>query len=170
MNNHISLSKHASITSPSSLNDKISIPRLEARDLHGNIRIIPDDFLSKKTLLFFAFKREQQCSIDSWVEGLRLRSSQNKITWIEIPLLQKPWKLLSSWIDHGMKRGITDHELRGHVWTTYTNRASFLKKMGLNSAASIYISVALQNGSITSIVSGDYTPAKAEIILQALQD
>lgn len=152
------------------LNSKITLPLLHGRDLNGNDCVIPHDLPAKKTLLLFAFKREQQSSIDSWVNALGLRSPENKIPWLEIPLIQKPWKLLSSWIDHGMKRGITDHELRSHVWTIYTNRSSFLKAMQLSSIESIYICVAFQDGSLKALVSGDYTSATAEIILKALKD
>lgn len=170
MQDYISAPQHSDSHSNQMLNNKTTLPRLIARDLNGNDWVIPQDLPAKKTLLFFAFKREQQSSIDSWVNALGLRDPENKISWIEIPLIQKPWKLLSSWIDHGMKRGIKDHDLRGHVWTIYTNRGSFLKAMKLNSTESIYICVALQDGSIKAVVSGDYSSATAEIILKELKN
>ncbi len=122
MKSHSSPSRLSGSNLHPMLNNQISLPLLHARDLNGNNWIIPDDLPAEKTLLLVAFKREQQSSIDSWIDGLRLRASENKIAWLEIPLLQKPWKILSSWIDHGMKRGIRDHDLRGHVWTIYTHR------------------------------------------------
>ena len=170
MSNHISSSQYSGINFNASSNDKMSIPRLHARDLNGNNWVIPYDLPAKKTLLLFAFKREQQNSVDSWIDGLGLRASENKIAWIEIPLLQKPWKLLSSWIDHGMKQGITDHDLRGHVWTIYTNRDSFLKEIGLTSANSIYALVVSKDGTVLSSASGEYSATAAQVILKALQD
>jgi len=170
MHHYISSSQNSSLHFHSSLNHDVRIPRLESRDLNGNDWLLPHDLPAKKTLLLFAFKREQQSSIDSWVNALGLRSPENKIPWLEIPLIQKPWKLLSSWIDNGMKRGIEDHNLRSHVWTIYTNRSSFLKTMKLSSIQSIFICVAHRDGSVAALVSGDYTSAAAQIILKALEN
>ena len=120
--------------------------------------------------MLFAFKREQQNSIDSWIDGLGLRAPESKIAWIEIPLLQKSWKLLRSWIDQRMKRGITDYDLRGHVWTIYTNRDSFLKDIGLTSANSIYALVVRKDGTVLSSAFGEYASSAGEIVLKALQN
>ncbi|MBX9578497.1 MAG: hypothetical protein K2W97_08510 [Chthoniobacterales bacterium] len=170
MKSHVSPSQHSVINFNPSSNDKMSIPRLHARDLNGNNWGIPHDLPANKTLLLFVFKREQQSLIDSWIDGLGLRASENKIAWIEIPLLQKPWKILSSWIDQRMKRGITNHDLRGHVWTIYTNRGSFLKNIGLNSSDSICVLVVRKDGSVLSSASGEYSKSSAELILKELQN
>ena len=148
----------------------MTIPRLHARDLNGNNWVIPHNLPAEKTLLLFAFKREQQNSIDSWIDGLGLRAPESKIAWIEIPLLQKSWKLLRSWIDQRMKRGITDYDLRGHVWTIYTNRDSFLKDIGLTSANSIYALVVRKDGTVLSSAFGEYASSAGEIVLKALQN
>ncbi|MEI6416493.1 MAG: hypothetical protein WCO92_02095, partial [Verrucomicrobiota bacterium] len=84
--------------------------------------------------------------------------------------LQKPWKLLHSWIDQGMKRCITDHDLRGHVWTIYTNRDSFLKSQGLTSLNSICVLVVSKDGTVLSSTSGEYSKSSAELILKELQN
>ena len=120
--------------------------------------------------MLFAFKREQQNSIDSWIDGLGLRAPESKIAWIEIPLLQKSWKLLRSWIDQRMKRGITDYDLRGHVWTIYTNRDSFLKDIGLTSPNSICVLVVSKDGTVLSSAFGEYASSAGEIVLKALQN
>jgi hypothetical protein len=167
MNRH---SQYSDFNSATISNSKIQIPLLHARDLNGSTWIIPDDLPAQKTLLLVAFKRQQQNSINSWIHGLALRSAENRIAWIEVPLLQKPWKLLESWIDQGMRRGITDCNLRGHVWTVYTNRSSFLKTIGVTSTHAIYALVVHQNGTIIASVTGDYCTNNAAIILKALRD
>ena len=82
--------------------------------------------------------------------------------------MQNPWKLVAPWIDHGMRRGITEEELRAHVWTIYTNRSSFLKELSLPSTKDIAILVVDKNGIILGKASGDYTKDKAQVILNLL--
>ncbi len=143
-------------------------PLLHAHDLNGKSWILPHDLSAQKTLLLVAFKRQQQDSVDSWINALELRSPKNHIAWIEVPLLQRPWKLVASWIDHGMRRGVTEEALRAHVWTTYTNRSLFLKTLGLTGTKSIVVLVVNKKGAILEKVSGDYTKNKAQVVLKAL--
>lgn len=130
--------------------------------------MIPQDLPAERTLLLVAFRREQQKSIDSWIHGLKLHSSDNQIPWIEIPLIQRRWKLLSSWIGYGMRCGISDNELRAHVWTAYTNRSSFLKRMRLTRIDCVYSFVVSKDGRVLALVSGDYNSDAAQLILKAL--
>ena len=147
---------------------EVKIPLLHAHDLNGKSWVLPNDLQAKKTLILVAFERQQQDSVNSWIYHLKLRSPKNKITWIEIPLLQNPWKLVAPWIHNGMRRGITEEALRSHVWTIYTNRSSFLKELSLPSAKVITILVVDKNGIILEKVSGDYTKDKAQVILKIL--
>ena len=147
---------------------EVKIPLLHAHDLNGKSWVLPHDLQAKKNLLLVAFKRQQQDSVSSWIDHLNLRSPKNKIAWLEIPLLQNPWKLVAPWIDHGMRRGITEEALRSHVWTIYTNRSSFLKELSLPSTKDIAILVVDKNGIILGKASGDYTKDKAQVILNLL--
>lgn len=145
------------------------IPQLHARDLNGRCWILPRDLSSKRTLLLVAFKRGQQASVDSWIRGLKLNASNNHFDWMEIPLLQRGWEFISSWIDHGMKRGITEERMRSHVWTVYTNRASFLQSADISSTQSIAVLVVDTDGMILQAVRGDFTENKAIRVLKELQ-
>lgn len=145
------------------------IPQLHARDLNGRRWILPRDLSSKRTLLLVAFERGQQASVDSWIRGLELDTPNNHINWMEIPLLQKGWEFISSWIDHGMKRGITEARMRSHVWTVYTNRASFLQSAGISLTQSIAVLVVDQDGMILEAVSGSFTENRGARVLKELQ-
>ncbi|MFZ4115286.1 MAG: hypothetical protein ACOYK6_01015 [Chthoniobacterales bacterium] len=147
---------------------EVQIPLLHAHDLNGKSLVLPNDLSAQKTLLLVAFERQQQEAVDSWITALELRSPKNQIAWVEVPLLQRPWKLVASWIDHGMRRGITEEAFRAHVWTIYTNRSSFLKALGLTGTKSIVVLVINKKGVILEKVSGDYTKDKAPLILKAL--
>ena len=83
---------------------EVKIPLLHAHDLNGKSWILPHDLKAKKNLLLVAFKQQQQDAVSSWIYNLNLRSPKNKIAWIEIPLLQNPWKLVAAWIDKGIRR------------------------------------------------------------------
>jgi len=146
------------------------IPQLHARDLNGRRWILPRDLSSKRTLLLVAFERGQQASVDSWIRGLALDVPNNHIDWMEIPLLQRGWQFISSWIDHGMKRGITEERMRSHVWTVYTHRASFLQSAGIASIKGLAILVVDGDGRILEAVSGDFTQDRAAQVLKALRD
>ncbi len=149
---------------------KLQFPELRAHDLNGRRHLLPNDLSSPRTLLFIAFEREQQTSINSWLHALKLNAEEQQISWLEVPVLKHPWRLVSFWIDHGMRLGITHENRRAHVWTVYTNRELFLKKLDLQGTQSVVLLVVNREGVILAKVLGDYDKAKYQVISKALQN
>ena len=68
-----------------------------------------------------------------------------------------------------MKRGITEARMRSHVWTVYTNRASFLQSAGIFLTQSIAVLVVDQDGMILQAVRGGFTENRGACVLKELQ-
>ena len=65
-------------------------PRLEARDLTGAKRWLPEAFEAAHSLVFVAFRREQQASIDSWATWLATDAAGAGIAAYEVPVCESP--------------------------------------------------------------------------------
>ncbi len=67
-----------------------------------------------------------------------------------------------------MRIGIRDEAMRDRVITLYTERAPFLKAMGLpDSTRSIYVVIVSRAGQVLASVEGDYTSEKAAVLAKA---
>ena len=64
----------------------VIFPSLTADDLNGWSLELPADFPGTPTVVFIANKRNQQLSIDAWVEHLGLLESEGP-AWVELPVV-----------------------------------------------------------------------------------
>ena len=143
-------------------------PNVSGENLNGKTFSFPQDFAAERTLILFAYEREQAQALTSWIEGLALRDKS--ISWFEMPIISSPYRIGSFIIDRGMRSGIPDPKIRERVVTIYTNQALFSQALGIpfeKSAA--YALIVDRRGKNLGFVTGAYTPAKAAIILRLLK-
>ena len=145
------------------------MPPVSGKDLNGKPWVAPAGLPGSRTLVFVAFEEEQQTGIDSWLEGLKLKTAKHETPWIEMPLINDPGMFMRWFINTGMKHGIPDPSVRAHVWTAYTDKKAFLDACGMGSTNSIYALVVNRNGQILAMQSGNYSKAGAEQLLRAMQ-
>jgi hypothetical protein len=144
------------------------LPGVTGKDLNGKAWKAPADFPGSRTLLILGYEEAQQKDIDTWTAGLGLTQRENKLPWVEMPVIDEPGVIMRWIIDTGMQRGIPDKEVRSHVWTVYTNRSEFLKSCGIESVNVIHVLVVTREGEVLALESGGYAEQAGRRLLAVI--
>ncbi|HUO47837.1 MAG TPA: hypothetical protein VMU09_03295 [Acidimicrobiales bacterium] len=142
-------------------------PRLEARDLTGAMRWLPDAFEGAHSLVFVAFRREQQASIDSWETWLASEPADAGIAAYEVPVLARHWAPLRPMIDGGMAAAIRDLEARRRTLTVYGDVRRVTAPLGITDRSTVWIFLLAEDGEIRETARGGFDQASAERLLVA---
>lgn len=141
---------------------------IQAETLSYRKVVLPQDLPGEKTLVLIVFARNQKPSIETWVQGLNLRST--KEPWVELPIVDMNNTKKRFFINEGMRRGVSSESMRDKIITLYTDRAPFLKSMGLPfKTSTIYVVIVTRSGQVLASVEGDYTVEKAELLAKAFK-
>ena len=136
-------------------------PTLVANDLNGRSLSLPSDFPGKPTIVFIAYKRNQQSSINAWVERLGLRETGGP-AWVELPVVGLGAVLFRGFVDNGMRSGIISTEMRARTITIYSSRSAFNRALNIVRRGEIYVALVDPNGMVHTLIEGDVTEAKVE--------
>jgi hypothetical protein len=144
------------------------MPTVEAESLSNIPMTVPTQLPAERTLVLIAFEREQQTVLNTWVAGLNL--NDNKLPWIETPVIGKGYGLIRGFINGGMRRGIQDTALRERTITLYTDPVALRKDMGLTGdGKTVWVAVVDRAGLVLARAEGPYTADKAKPLLEALR-
>lgn len=146
-----------------------TFPSLSGKNLNGSPWSAPAGFPGKRTLVLIGFDEPQQALIDSWIQGMKLPSSESSIAWVEMPLIENPGMFMRWFIDTGMRGGIPDKATRSRVWTAYTDKKAFLESCGITSTDTITVLVVENDGTILASETGSFSLAGSKRLLQALE-
>lgn len=137
-------------------------PELKAETLSGIDMKYPDDVKGKVTLILMAFKRETQRKTDSWLEPFsKTFENDTTVQFFEIPMLAGAWKLMSPFIDGGMRSGIPKQK-HGNVTTFYGDVNKYCKLLSIEDKSDGYVLLLDQNGVIQWRSSGFATEEKLQ--------
>ena len=139
----------------------VVFPPLTADDLNGRSLNLPADLPGKPTIVFIAYKREQQPNVNAWVEQLDLRETGGQ-AWVELPVVGCGAVLFRSFVDNGMSLGITSPQMRARNIMIYSSRSAFNLALGISGRGEIYVALVDPDGTIHALVEGDVTEAKVE--------
>lgn len=144
------------------------MPTVEAESLSEIPMTVPAQLPAERTLVLIAFEREQQTVLNTWVAGLNL--TDNKLPWIETPVIGKGYGLIRGFINGGMRRGIQDNAMRDRTVTLYTDPAALRKDMGLTGdGKTVWVAVVDRKGQVWALAEGNYSADKAKPLLEALR-
>lgn len=143
------------------------LPAMESRDLNGRVLSFPKDLPGERTLLLVAYWREQQQNIDTWVDGMELKTAP--VPWFELPVVGPMNAARQAMLDTGMRMGIRGEDARARVVTLYTDRDALNEAMGLPGTREVHAVVVDKSGRVIAVESGDFTPEKAATITAALK-
>lgn len=146
-----------------------SFPRLEARDLTGATRWLPDAFAEPRNLVFVAFRRHQQAVIDSWAPWLETSGAEAGLVSYEIPVLARHWAPLRPMIDGGMAAAISVLETRRRTLTVYGDVRRVTGPLGITDRSRVWIFLVGRGGTILETATGAYDEATAERLRAAAQ-
>ena len=140
---------------------EVMFPDLEADDLNGRTLSLPKDLPGKPTIVLIAFKRKQQSSVDEWVDRLDLLPEGGP-AWIEMPVVGRGAAIFRSFVDKGMRAGITSEFMRGRTITIYSSRRAFNNALGIQSMKDIYVALVDPNGTVHILIQGDVSEEKVK--------
>lgn len=129
-------------------------PEIEAETLSGKKIVLPEATKGKYTFIAIAFKRQTQNEVDSWLEPfIKEFGDKESVTFYEIPMISKSWKLISGWIDAGMRSGIPEFK-HDHVLTYYGPLQKYFDYFEVDDTGSVYVFLLDKNGNIIFNASG----------------
>ena len=129
-------------------------PRLEAETLSGDKLIFPEATKGKYAFILVAFKRQTQGEVDSWLNPfIEEFGNSESVTFYEIPMISGSWKLISSWIDSGMRSGIPEFK-HDHVATYYGSLDKYYKHFDVEDTGTVYVFFLDKEGNIIYNTSG----------------
>ena len=145
------------------------IPHMTGIDLTGQERPIPESLDGKLNILVFAFQREQQENVNTWIpraEGLM--TDFPELRFYEIPLIYEMNGLMRGWVNNGMRAGVKDTVSRERTITVYTDREQFLNLMDMREET-IYTVLVDETGNVLWRQEGDATDEKVESLRTAIE-
>ena len=138
---------------------ELQFPSLDADDLNGRAVSLPQDFPGDLTIVFIAYKRNQQPSINAWVARLGLQERGGP-AWAELPVVGRGAALFRSFVDNGMRSGITSTAMRGRTITIYSSQRAFNKVLGIDGRNEIFTALVGRDGQVHVLIEGDVTDEK----------
>lgn len=124
-------------------------PTVEGSNLEGERFNLPSAFKGELNVVLVAFKREQQSDVDTWMPFLKtLGERRRDLRVYELPTLGRGYRLMRSFIDGGMRRGIPDSAVRAATITLYIDKASFRESLQLPEEDRIYVLLVDRQGRV----------------------
>jgi len=143
-------------------------PTITAQNLNEVKMNLPQDFGARRSIVMIAYSQGQQDDVNTWLPFLEQAAKKSGVKYFETPVLSSGYKLMSGFIDNGMRSGITSKATRAKTITLYTNVNKFNRDVGVSGKNSIHAIVIDKSGNVLAQVSGTYSAAKAKEISAAL--
>lgn len=121
--------------------------------------LLPDALDGKIAILLVAFRRSAQAMVDSWMESAQERYGDDPdIALLEVPMLGGGWRMISGFIDDGMRAGIpaAHHDL---VATCYGDASRFRQELGIDDPSVAHVFLLRRDGGIVWRTSAFASPA-----------
>jgi hypothetical protein len=146
-----------------------AFPRAVGRNLEGWTFTLPFDLEGRLNVVVIAFKREQQVDVDSWMPFLgKVAATHPELRVYEIPTLARGYRLMQSFIDGGMRRGIPDAAVRAATITLYIDKTPFKRALRIADEERIHVVLVDRDGRVHWRAAGAFDPARAEELVQRL--
>jgi hypothetical protein len=139
-----------------------ALPRIVARNLEGERVVIPDDLPAALNLLVFAFRRQQQALVDSWLATLeRLAAADARLGYYEVPTIARRWRPARRVIDGGMAAAIADIGARRRTLTVYADVSCTAAAFGIRRTDTVTLVLLDRDGRVRWRGEGGYAPELA---------
>jgi hypothetical protein len=148
----------------------VLFPTLGGTSLSGEDFTLPRDFAGRLNLVFVAFRREQQATVDTWIphaKGLAFREPE--VRFYELPTIARRYVLIRPIIEGGMRSGVTEKAARDATITLYTDTGRFRSALALPSEAQVYALLVDDAGRVRWRSEGPFTAAKGAALDVAVE-
>lgn len=144
-------------------------PRVAGSNLEGWKFTLPFDLEGKLNVVVIAFKREQQADVDTWMPSLaKIAAAHPELRVYEIPTLARGYRLMQSFIDGGMRRGIPDAAVRAATITLYIDKTPFKRALRISGEDRIHVLLVDRDGRVHWRAEGTFDPARAAELAERL--
>lgn len=136
------------------MDHELRFPRIVAETLTGQSLVLPDSLDNGLAIVVLVFRRSAQPIADSWTHPVARRyPSHAAVSWYEIPVLAGGWRMMSGFIDGGMRAGIPParHE---HVATFYGDTGRIRRALEIEDLDSAYPFLIDDGGAVLWCDSG----------------
>ena len=152
--------------SPAGRSPALHFPRIVAATLSGTTLVLPDSLDTSLGIVMLAFRRHAQAVVDSWMTPLARRLAGHDVVRLyEVPMLAGGWRVMSGFIDNGMRSGIPAHK-HGMVATYYGDVHRVRAALGIHDLDSAYIYLMKADGEIQWHAEGWAAPRRIEELLE----
>tara|TARA_B110000305_G_scaffold71085_1_gene79749 strand:+ start:291 stop:686 length:396 start_codon:yes stop_codon:yes gene_type:complete len=100
------------------------------------------------------------------VEQLDLRETDGQ-AWVELPVVGRGAVLFRSFVDKGMRLGITSPQMWARTITIYSSWSAFNLALGILWRGEIYLALVDPDGTVHALIEGDVTEGKVEQLCAA---
>jgi hypothetical protein len=147
------------------------MPAVSAQRLDRMTVPIPEGLPAERTLALITFKGAQRADVERWIDGLRLRDSGNTVAWMRMPVLEDPGNAAArSAIENRLLAKYPGADERAQLVPIFTDRAAFIRSVGLGSTDQVHAIVVGRNGEVLARAGGEFTEDKAEALLETLRE
>ena len=80
--------------------------------------------------------------------------------WVEMPVVGLGAVLFCSFVDNGMRSGITSPAMQARTITIYSSRSAFSRSLGIPGRGEIYVVLVDPDGALATWIAGDVNEAK----------
>lgn len=154
---------------PSLADTGLDFPSITHADLNERMVTLPAELPGNPSIVFIAYRQNQQPDVNTWLSGLALTASDPIYEFIELPVVGSGAKMIRSTIDNGMRSGIVDPNFRARTITVYSSRKAFNAALDIQDRSQIYTLVVTRDGSVLAKVAGPFDESKAKIIKEAFK-
>lgn len=109
------------------------LPRIQGESLSRVGYDFPADLPAAATLLLVAFRQRQQADVNTWLGPASEIAAENPdFAYFEVPMIGLRYRPARSFIDGGMRSGITDPDVRATTVTAYQRVSRFTEPLGVD--------------------------------------
>lgn len=153
------------------LQDEPHFPLVSGFNLNRQEFEFPRDFGGELNLVIVPFQRYQQTLVNTWIPAAQeIEASYPGFIYYELPTIYEMPVISRTFLNEGMRAGIPDETSRDRTITLYLNKESFKSALDIQNEDDIHIFLVNPEGEILWRVTGEYTPGKADDLLQFIQD
>ena len=145
------------------------LPRMEVRTLSGERVVLPDSVTGPGVLLAFAFRRQDQKLVDSWLPWTG-RIASTGCEFYEVALLgQSVPRILRGLVFAGMRAAVPRH-LHANLVPYYGDVDRLAEALAMHDRTTAHVLLVARDGRVVRRVQGRADTAKAGLMVDACRE
>ena len=124
---------------------------------------LPQGFQGELNLVLIAFQQWQQTQVDTWIPFARqLEETHSGVRYYELPTIRRLNVLARTFINEGMRAGISDPVARERTITLYVDKETFRESLQLSREDDIHVLLLDRHGHVLWRAEGAFTAEKGD--------